>query len=85
MTVDATLESVQAIVMRVAGRSPAGAGPDTPLTEGGFGLDSVSLLRTILECEETFQVVFDPDSDFTDHSLRTARTLFNLIRSKRAG
>ena len=85
MTVEATLESVQAIVARVAGRAPAGAGPDTPLTEGGFGLGSVNLLRTIFECEEAFQVVFDPDRDFTDHTLRTARTLFDLIRSKRAG
>jgi len=82
---DPTLEAVQAIVTRYADPAPVGAGPDTPLTGGGFALDSISLLRTIIECEERFQVVFDPDRDFTDQSLSTVRTLFDLIRGKRSG
>lgn len=82
---DPTLEGIQAIVTRIADRSPVGAGPDTPLTEGGFDLDSLHLLRTILACEETFQVVFDPDTDFTAQTLQTVRTLTDLVRSKRPG
>jgi len=82
---DPTLEAVQAIVMRIAGRAPVDAGPDTALTEGGFALDSVNMLRAIMECEETFQVTFDPDADFTDQTLSTVRTLSHLIRSKRPG
>jgi acyl carrier protein len=79
----ATLEQVQAIVARIAGahRSLAGVGPDTPLTEGGLWLDSVHLLETIIECEEAFDLVFDPETDFTDQTLRTVRTLFDLIRA----
>jgi len=80
-----TLEGVQAIITRIADRSPAGAGPDTPLAEDGFALDSLCLLRVILACEETFQVLFDPDTDFTDQTLKTVRTLFDLIESKRRG
>jgi len=85
LTGDPTIEEVHAIVMRIADPAPLGAGPDTFLTEGGFSLDSVNLLRTIIECEETFQIVCDPDTDFTDETLRTVRTLFDLIRSKRPG
>jgi acyl carrier protein len=82
-----TLEAVQLVVARIAGahRSPPGAGPDTPLTDGGFWLDSVHLLETILACEESFGVVFDPETDFSDRTLKTVRTLFDLVRSKRPG
>jgi len=87
MTSEPTLEEVQAVVTRVAGphRSPADAGPDTPLTEGGFWLDSVHLLETIIACEEAFEVVFDPETDFTDRTLMTVRRLFDLVRAKRNG
>mgnify|MGYP001325752158 CR=1 FL=1 len=82
-----TLEAVQAVVTSIAGahRSPAGAGPDTPLTEGGFWLDSVHLLEVFIACEDAFGVVFDPETDFTDQTLMTVRTLFDLVRAKRAG
>lgn len=80
-----TLAAVQAIVTRVAARAPADAGPDTALTDGGFALDSVDMLRVVMACEETFQVAFDPDTDFTDQTLRTVQTLFHLIHSKRPG
>ena len=87
MSGEPTLEAVQAVVARVAGphRSPADAGPDTPLAEGGFWLDSVHLLEAIIQCERAFEVVFDPATDFTDRSLRTVRTLFELVRARQAG
>lgn len=86
MTSGPTLERVQAIVARIAGpdRSPASAGPDTPLNGAGFWLDSVHLLEIILACEQAFDVVFDPEIDFTPESLRSVRTLFDLIQTKRA-
>ncbi len=82
-----TLERVQAIVARVAGpaRSPAAPGPDTPLQEGGFWLDSASVLEVILACEAEFDVAFDPEMDFDEHALRTVGTLFSLIEAKRPG
>jgi acyl carrier protein len=85
MTEDPTLDGVQAIVARIADRRLVDVGPDTPLAEGGLELDSLRLLQIILACEETFQVAFDPDSDFTAETLETVRTLFDLIRSKRSG
>jgi acyl carrier protein len=84
MTDEPTLEEVRAIVTRIANRGEVHTGPDTPLTEGGLGLDSLNLLRTLLACEETFQVAFEPDTDCTDETLSTAGALFDLIRSKRA-
>lgn len=87
MTRTATLEEVVCIVERTAGsdRSPAGAGRDTPLADGGFWLDSVDLLETVLACEEAFGVVFDSGVDFDDQSLKTVGTLFDLIQAKRTG
>src|SRR4030095_7776731 len=69
MSDEATLEGVRAIVMRMANRGALDAGPGTPLTEGGFELDSLNLLRALLACEETFGVAFEPDTDFTDETL----------------
>jgi acyl carrier protein len=82
-----TVERVLSIVSGVAGlhRSPPGAGRETPLADGGFWLDSVDLLETVLACEEAFDIVFDSDADLTDHSLSTVGTLFDLIQAKRAG
>jgi acyl carrier protein len=56
-----TLEHVQAIASRVAGptRCPEKPGPDTPLQDGGFWLDSASLLEVIMACEAEFDVAFD--------------------------
>jgi len=79
------LERVQAIVALIAGphQSPPDAGPDTPLGEGGFWLDSVSLLEVIIACETEFETVFDPEADLTEESLRTVRSLFRLIQTKK--
>ena len=86
MTSAFTLDRVQGIVTHVAGpdRIPSGAGPDTPLQDGGFWLDSVSLVEVIIACEAEFDVVFDPETDFTDQALSTVRALYGVILAKRA-
>jgi acyl carrier protein len=63
-------------------RQPDGAGPDTPLGESGYWLDSVDLLEIVLACEREFDIVFDPD--LVAGSLGTARALADVIRSARA-
>ena len=87
MITEPTIDHVLAVVTRVAGDrvSPAKVGPDTPLMDGGFWLDSVHVLETIIACEAAFGVVFDPASDFSDRTPITVRTLWDLIRAKRAG
>jgi acyl carrier protein len=85
MTRALTLERVLDLVTQVAGpdRIPSGAGADTPLKDGGFWLDSASLLEVIIACEAEFDVVLEPETDFTDQGLATTRSLFTLIRAKR--
>ena len=85
MSAEPTLERAQAIVARVAGRSGRFSSADRPLTNGGYWLDSVHLLETIIACEEAFGIELDPDVDLTAAALRSVGTLFDLIRSKRAG
>lgn len=87
MTREPTVERVRAIVAGIAGpeRSPSRAGPDTPLRDGGFWLDSASLLEAIIACEAEFDVALDPETDFTDRALATVGSLCSLIRAKRAG
>lgn len=86
MTSPLTVERVRAIVAHVAGpgRAPIDAGPETPLVEGGFWLDSVHLLEAIIACEAEFGIIFDPDTDFTGAHLHTVRTLHDLIRVKQS-
>jgi len=86
MTDALTLEQVQALVVQVAGpdRVPPDASPDTPLKDGGYWLDSASLLEVIIACEAEFGVALDPETDFTDEALATPRALFTMIRAKRA-
>jgi hypothetical protein len=38
----------------------------------------------IIACEAEFDVVLEPETDFTDQALATTRALFMLIRAKRA-
>ena len=85
MREEPTLEKVHAIVVRIAGRSVSPSGADTPLTNGGYWLDSVHLLETIIACEEAFAVEFDADVDLTGATLTSVGTLCKLIRLKRAG
>ena len=86
MTGDDILPRVQAIVGDVAGpdRTPAGAGPDTPLGEAGYWLDSVDVLEVILACEREFGTVFEAGSDLTGGALGSVRGLADLIRSRMA-
>jgi acyl carrier protein len=84
---DRILERVQRVVARTAGaaRTPADAGPDTPLGEAGFWLDSVEVVEVIVACEGEFGLAFEGDRDLTPESLRTVRSLAAMIRSKVAG
>lgn len=85
MTGGALLDRVRQVVARIAGlaRTPSDAGPDTPLSAGGFWLDSVDLVEVIVACEVEFAVTFEGQSDLTAETLRTVRTLADLILSKR--
>ena len=75
------------VVCRVAGpaRTPADAGLDTPLGGGGFWLDSVDLVEVAVACEHEFALAFDSELDLTREALATARSLAELIASKRLG
>jgi acyl carrier protein len=83
VTGDRILDRVQAVVARIAGpsRTPRDAGPDTPLGEGGYWLDSVDLLEVIVACEKEFGL-FDDERDLTTEGLGTARNLAEVIRRK---
>jgi acyl carrier protein len=84
VTGDPILERVQAIVAAIAGpeRTPDGAGPDTPLGDTGYWLDSVDVLEVILACEREFGTVFEAGADLTADTLSSPRGLADLIRSK---
>lgn len=87
MTDGSVLERVRALVGRMAGpaRTPADAGPETPLGEAGFWLDSVEMMELVVSCEEEFGVVFQGETDLTPEALSTLRSLADLISSKAAG
>ena len=78
------LKRVQALVVGIAGpdRTPPDAGPDTPLIDGGFWLDSVSLLELIIACEAEFGVVLDSQADLTADTLTTGRALADVIERR---
>lgn len=84
MTNDSVLERVQRIVVQIAGpvRTPPDAGPDTPLREAGFRLDSIDLIEMIVACEQEFAVIFAGEADLTPEALTTARRFAALICSK---
>ena len=83
---DSILERVQRVVARTAGpaRTPPDAGPDTPLGEAGFWLDSLDLVEVAVACEYEFGVAFEGEKDLTPESLSTVRSLATMIRSKGA-
>ena len=78
------LDRVQALVAAIAGpdRTPPDAGPDTALIDGGFWLDSVSLLEVIIACEAEFGIALDTHADLTADTLTTSRKLATLIERK---
>ena len=69
------------IVASTAGpdRTPPGGGLDTPLGDHGYWLDSVDVLEVILACEHEFGIALDQGADLTAESLKTVRTLGNVI------
>lgn len=74
-----------AILTRVAGpdRTPDRVGPETPINEGGFWLDSADLLEVLLACEVAFSVDLDPSAVFADGSALTVTRLMDAVhRSK---
>ena len=87
MMSDDIVTRVIAITTRIAGpeRTPSEVGPDTPLTEGGFWLDSVSLVEIIVACEAEFSVEFDSEEDLTTAALESIGSLATVIERKQAG
>jgi acyl carrier protein len=55
-------------------------GPETPLFDGGLGLDSFNIVELIAELEEQFSFEFDED-DFTEEHFRTIASLGSLVDS----
>jgi acyl carrier protein len=84
MSGDAFLDRVLKVVSRTAGpaRTPADAGADTLLGNGGFWLDSVDLVELVVACETEFAVRFEGETDLTEETLSSVRTLADLIRTK---
>ena len=72
---------VSALVAAVAGpdRMPPGAGPDTPLGDDGYWLDSVDVFEVILAAEAEFGVALGDEDELTDESLTSIRTLSEAI------
>jgi acyl carrier protein len=87
MTNAAVVGRLLPLLARVAGadRTPADAGPETPLREGGFWLDSVALLELIVAAETEFGVEFDPTRDFEEAPLRTVGSFAACIGARLAG
>lgn len=83
---DDIVERVIALVAGIAGpeRTPREVGPDTPLTDGGFWLDSVSLVEMVVICETEFFVEFDSEEDLTTAALASIGSLATVIRRKLA-
>jgi len=84
MTDDPILDRVLAIVARVSGpgRTPPDAGPDTPLGDEGFWLDSLDLLEVVVACENEFGTVLDQASGLTAKALESVRNLAQVIRTQ---
>jgi acyl carrier protein len=74
-------------VRRIAGpsRTPADAGPDTPLTEGGFELDSVEILELIVATELAFDIEIDPTALLPAEALRDPRGLALVVEAALVG
>jgi acyl carrier protein len=79
---DRLVDRVLGIVVQVAGphRAPPSPGPDTPLAEGGFWLDSAGLFEVVLACEAEFDVRFDTETDLFPERLTTVATLAETVR-----
>jgi acyl carrier protein len=54
---------------------------DTPLFEGGLGLDSVILVELIAQVEKQFEIKFN-DDELNPQAFSTVRALATMILSK---
>ncbi len=61
---------------------PAAAGPETPLGEGGFWLDSVEMLEVVVACEEEFAMTFDAGVPIAASALTSLAHLASAIRMR---
>ena len=68
---------------RIAGpsRAPADAGPDTPLGEDGFALDSVEILELIVATEIEWGVEIDPKALMPPEALRDPGGLARVVQA----
>jgi acyl carrier protein len=84
MNDDDILARVIALATSIAGpeRTPSEVGPDTPLADGGFWLDSVALVEVIVACEAEFFVEFDSEEDLTTAALESIGSLATVIQRK---
>ena len=73
------------ILTEVAGpdRTPDPVGGETPLSEGGFWLDSADLLEVLLACEAAFSVELDPATLLPEESELTVARLMSAIDAVR--
>ena len=69
------------ILTEIAGpdRTPPHPGPETPLVDGGFWLDSADLLEAVLACEAAFSVRLDPPALFADGTALTVARLMDAV------
>ena len=83
MTRESLTDRVRLLVAEIAGpsRTPAGAGWDTPLWDGGFWLTSAELLEAVLSCEQEFGVNFA--GELGGEMLRSVDTLAAAVWAKR--
>lgn len=81
---DPLLDRVHAIVTAVVGsrRAIPEAGPQTPLGEKGYWLDSVDVLEVVMACEHEFGIELADKDDLTSETLATVGTLAELIQRK---
>jgi acyl carrier protein len=78
-------ETVLALARDIAGpRAPGDAGLDTPLIDGGFSLDSVSLLELVMACEHAFGIALEPTMDLTNDAVTSVGSLAAVIQAKLA-
>lgn len=79
------LSRLIAILTEIAGpdRTPPHPGPETPLVEGGFWLDSADLLDAVLACEAAFSVRLDPPALFADGTALTVARLMGAVDGAR--
>ena len=68
---------------RIAGpsRAPADAGPDTPLGDGGFALDSVEILELIVATEIEWGIEIDPKALMPPEVLRDPLGLARVVEA----